>query len=205
MRTQQPVIHITASMYDNEKPVIGASIIIPGKDQLSPPHTTLPNPSLDTLTPCSSNPFFEATTKEHYDPSSSHPFSAFYSHPTTRTSFEIAKSQSNVHVAVYSHDLESGSRITQAESTHGGRHHKEDDKVWPCQRKMREKQLAKKRGKWCDPLGRLSKKQKIVVQTLIVLLLVGAITGLSIGISKAVGGGVFRTSNNSDAPIGNND
>ena len=43
-----------------------------------------------------------------------------------------------------------------------------------------------------------------MVQTLIVLLLIGAITGLAIGISKAVGGGVFKTSSNSDAPIGKN-
>lgn len=78
--------------------------------------------------------------------------------------------------------------------------------MWPCKKQLREKQLARRqKGRRCDPFGRLSKKQKVVVQTLIVLLLIGAITGLGIGISKAVGGGVFRTNNNSNAPIGNDD
>lgn len=194
-------------MYYNEKPVIGASIVKAGKDHLSPPHTTLPNPSLDTITPCSSNPFSEVDgpTKEDYDPTSNNAFSAFYSHPTTRTSFEIAKSQSNVHITHYPHDLETGSHLTQVETKHDRHNHKEDDKVWPCKRQQKEMQLAKQKRRRCDPFSRLSKKQKIVAQTLIVLLLVGAITGLGIGISKAVGGGVWRTSNNSNAPIGSDD
>lgn len=84
-----------------------------------------------------------------------------------------------------------------------GHHHKADDKVWPCKRQMREKQLARKKGRRCDPLGRLSRKQKMVVQAIVVLLLIAAVTGLGVGISKAVGGGVFKNNNNSNAPIGN--
>ena len=84
-------------------------------------------------------------------------------------------------------------------------HHKEDDKVWPCAEQLRKKQeearLGKRRG--CNPLWRLSKKQQIFVHIIIALFLIGAITGLGVGISKAVGGGVFRTSNDSNAPIGN--
>ena len=68
---------------------------------------------------------------------------------------------------------------------------------------MREKQLARKKRRRCDPLGRLSRKQKMVVQAIVVLLLVAAVTGLGVGISKAVGGGVFKNNNNSNAPIGN--
>lgn len=52
---------------------------------------------------------------------------------------------------------------------------------------------------------RMSKKQKFWVKVLIAVVIVGAITGLGVGITKAVGGGVFRTSNNSSAPIGNSD
>ena len=84
-------------------------------------------------------------------------------------------------------------------------HHKEDDKVWPCAEQLRKKQeearLGNRRG--CNPFRRLSKKQKVVVHIIIALFLIGAITGLGVGISKAVGGGVFRTTNNSNAPIGN--
>lgn len=51
----------------------------------------------------------------------------------------------------------------------------------------------------------MSKKQKIWIKVLVAVVVIGAITGLGIGITKAVGGGVFRTSSNSSAPIGDND
>ena len=76
--------------------------------------------------------------------------------------------------------------------------------MWPCAETLRKKKLAmQQKGRGCSPFKRLSKKQKIVVHTIIVILLIAAITGLGVGISKAVGGGVFRTTNNSNAPIGN--
>ena len=87
----------------------------------------------------------------------------------------------------------------------GGYHHQEDDKVWPCAETMRKKKLALQRAKGCAPFRRLSKRQKVVVQIIIAFVLIGAITGLGVGISKAVGGGVFRTSHNTNAPIGNGD
>ena len=187
----------------DEKPVIGATVV-----NLKPP--TKPaletKSSFDTISPCSTN-LAEEPKKEDYDPTSHHPFSAFYSHPTTRTSLEQARSQSKIHLAVYQHDLESGSRITQTETLPEGHlyHHKEDDKVWPCAEQLRKKQEEARLGhhRGCNPFRRLSKKQKIVVHIIIALFLIGAITGLGIGISKAVGGGVFRTTNNSNAPIGN--
>ena len=194
----------------NEKPVIGASIvhlelpITPSKLSLGK------KPSFDTISPCSSNlttSEYPNTKEDDYDPisNSQHPFSAFYSHPTTRTSLEQAQSQSKIHIAVYQNDLESGSRITQAEAVpEVGYHHKEDDKVWPCAETLRKKKLAiQQKGRGCSPFKRLSKKQKIVVHTIIVILLIATITGLGVGISKAVGGGVFRTTKNSNAPIGN--
>ena len=53
-----------------------------------------------------------------------------------------------------------------------------------------------------SPFKRMSKRQKFWVKILIAVIVVGAITGLGIGITKAVGGGVFRTDSNSSAPIG---
>lgn len=187
----------------DEKPVVGATVVHlepPTKPGLETKH------SFDTISPCSTN-LAEGFNKGDYDPTSHHPFSAFYSHPTTRTSLEQARSQSKIHLAVYQHDLESGSRITQTEilPESPAHHHKEDDKVWPCAEQLRKKQeearLRKSRG--CSPFRRLSKRQKIVVHIIIALFLIGAITGLGVGISKAVGGGVFRTTNNTNAPIGN--
>ena len=187
----------------DEKPIIGASIV-----RLEPPtQPSLENkPSFDTLSPCSTD-LAEAPTKDDYDPTSNHPFSAFYSHPTTRTSFQQARSQSKIHLDVYQQDVESGSRITQTEKLSDGRlhHRKEDDNVWPCAEQLRKKQEQARlgNGRACNPLRRLTKKQKTAVHILIALFLIGAITGLGVGISKAVGGGVFRTTNNSNAPIGN--
>lgn len=56
-----------------------------------------------------------------------------------------------------------------------------------------------------NPFKRMSKKQKFWSKILIAIIIVGAITGLGVGITKAVGGGVFRTSSDSSAPIGNDD
>ena len=53
----------------------------------------------------------------------------------------------------------------------------------------------------CAPYGRLSRKQRLLVQILIAVLIVGAATALGVGISKAVGAGVWK-SNNRDVPIG---
>lgn len=63
---------------------------------------------------------------------------------------------------------------------------------------------SKKHGLY-SPFRHMSKKQKFWVKVLIAIVIIGAITGLGVGITKAVGGGVFRTSSNSSAPIGNAD
>ena len=65
--------------------------------------------------------------------------------------------------------------------------------------------MKSKRHNTYSPFKRMSKKQKFWVQLIIAIVIIGAITGLGVGITKAVGGGVFRTSNDSSAPIGNND
>lgn len=80
-------------------------------------------------------------------------------------------------------------------------HAHNDDKVWPCSKAREKTLLARQRAKGCSPFSRLSKKQKFWVQVLIALIVIGAITGLGVGISKAVGGGVFKSSSNSNAPI----
>lgn len=206
--------HNTASMAGvNEKPTFGASII-----QKEPQSTTLlrpqpshlppNNPSFDSISPCSSNAEQYPSTKEEddYDPISLNPYSAFYSHPRTRTSFAQAKSESKINVAIYSHDLESGSRITHTSMVDDADpkppiHAHKDDKVWPCSKTKEKTLLARQRAKGCSPFSRLSKKQKFWVQMLIALIVIGAITGLAVGISKAVGGGVFKSSSNSNAPI----
>ena len=195
---------------NNEKPIIGASIVRTEQKLLRPQPSYHPTdkPSFTSISPCSTNIAVEAyAAKEgEYDPTSTNPFSAFYSHPRTRTSFEQAKSESNLHLPLYHHDLESGSKITHASVADAApdhpTHYHRDDKVWPCSRQKEKTLLEKQQSKkGCSPFSRMSKKQKFWVQAIIAVIIVGAFTGLGLGISKAVGGGVFKNSHDSSAPI----
>ena len=141
------------------------------------------------------------TPTEEYDPTSTHPFSAFYSHPTTRTSFEQHKSESKTNINVYEKDLELGSpspRIRQsldpARSVHSCT-------VWPARRQLLEKHIAMKKSEGCSPMRNLSKKQRLWVKILIALLIVGGAIAIGVGVSKAVGAGVWKSINN-QAQIG---
>ncbi len=51
-------------------------------------------------------------------------------------------------------------------------------------------------------MRKLNKRQKLWAKIIIALLIVGAAVGIGIGISKAVGAGVWK-STNEQAPIGN--
>lgn len=191
----------------NEKHIVGAEVV-----HLEPP----PNPSYNnTLTKTESisnstlypSSEYDASSRDDYPPSSHHPFSPFYSHPTTRTSLEQKKSESKVRFQIYEHDLEAGSRVTQFTQPEPAQYYHTDDAVWPSSRvRKHHEAMCKSRGQnSCSPFKHLSKKQKFWVKVLIAVVIIGAITGLGVGITKAVGGGVFRTSANSSAPIGNID
>lgn len=191
----------------NEKHIVGAEVV-----RLQPPSNPSYNNTLtktesisnSTLYPSSE---YDATSRDDYPPSSDHPFSPFYSHPTTRTSLEQKKSESKVRFQIYEHDLEAGSRVTQFTQPEPAQHCQRDDAVWPSDkvRKQHEAMAKSKKHGLYSPFRHMSKKQKFWVKVLIAIVIIGAITGLGVGITKAVGGGVFRTSSNSSAPIGNAD
>ena len=204
------IIHVAptaAVMSYFDKPVVGAEVV-----HLQPPSnpshenslTKIESISTSTLYPSSE---YDATSRDDYPPSAAHPFSPFYSHPTTRTSLEQKKSESKVRFQIYEHDLEAGSRVTQFTQNEPAQHCHKDDAVWPSgrNRKQNEAMAKNKEHSSYNPLKRMSKKQKIWIKVLVAVVVIGAITGLGIGITKAVGGGVFRTSSNSSAPIGDND
>ncbi|KAL9099126.1 MAG: hypothetical protein Q9163_005333 [Psora crenata] len=181
----------------------------PFNPSITPPFS---KPSIESITttlqPTPSEQASATTPKEDYDPTSSHPFSAFYSHPTTRTSLEQRNSESRVNIKIYDQDLESGSRSTQQPSSHGHftpwKARKQECTMWPSTSKQLEKAHPAKTARGsstCGPYRRLSKTQKLCIKVCLAILIVGAATGLGIGISKAVGSGVWK-SNNSQAPIG---
>ena len=182
----------------NEKNVVGAQVV-----HLEPPpklsyNNTLAKPesiSNSTLYPSSE---YDATSRDDYPPSSDHPFSPFYSHPTTRTSLEQKKSESKVRFQIYEHDLEAGSRVTQFTQPEPAQQCHTDDTVWPSSkvRKQHEAMVKSMEHHSYSPFKRMSKMQKFWVQAFIGIVIIGAITGLGVGITKA-------TSSNSSAPTGN--
>jgi hypothetical protein len=117
------------------------------------------------------------------------PHSPFYCHPTTRTSLEQLKCEVKVSCrGYYSQDLESGMRTPPKRSVEI--HRLQSSKLWKSDKR-----------KHCGCLRTLSKKQRLSLKILIAILLVGAMVGIALGITAAVGGGVWR-SNNRQTPIG---
>jgi hypothetical protein len=134
---------------------------------------------------------------------SSNPFSAFYKHPEARRSLDEKRAsvvpavQSKTHLAVYERDLEAGSLPLSAATTQqpktsvDGR--VKECTMWPSRQAMLEKKKHHKRARGCRLFTNLNSKQRLWVKIIIGLLIVAAATGLGIGISKAVGGGVWSS------------
>lgn len=190
----------------SEKPITGVEIIHPQvttTPKIQRPLLSVQQPSDDGV---SGQAITETvsrfpTPSEEYDPTSTHPFSAFYSHPTTRTSFEQLKHASKTHIAVYTHNLESGTLVRASSEPPTSN---KECTVWPGKLQLQRKNLLMEKRRGCSPWRNLTKKQKLWAQILIAFIIIGAAVGIGVGISKAVGGGVWK-SNNSQTPIGDGD
>ena len=175
-----------------EKTAVGAHVVQPDLPRKASA-LTLSKPSLDNISSSSSLAPVggQATPTEEYDGTSQHPFSAFYLHPTTRTSLEQHKSESKDHLKVYEHDLEAGSQTFSSSETPrpakgcGG----------ACRTKKGHQDLCVHRRKRWAPFWNLSKWQILLIKILIAFVIVGAAVGIGIGISKAVGVGVWKNNN----------
>ncbi|MCJ1325315.1 hypothetical protein MMC10_001978 [Thelotrema lepadinum] len=166
---------------------------------------------------------------EDFHPVSTNPFSAFYSHPQTRTSLEQLRQCSTNNLrcsypqppapAYGTHlstpnasniDLEHGEKLpfaysrpsfdpSMAPSSLGPR---KACTVWPGKEHFESKRKEMKRTRGCWPLNTLGKKQRRWAQALFVLLIIGIATGVGVGVSIKTGGGVYR-GNGVQEPIGN--
>ncbi|KAL9122392.1 MAG: hypothetical protein Q9187_001058 [Circinaria calcarea] len=179
-------------MSHTQKPVIGAEVCSPSTPQR--PRLCLQKSSTYISPAQSLIPSQAVTPTEEYDPDTSHPFSPFYSHPTTRTSFEQHKCESKTNIQIYEKDLEAGSTPHIRQSSEPPRSVKECT-VWPGRHQLLEKSHEMERSKGCSPLRRLNKKQKTWVKILIAMMIVGAAVGIGVGVSKAVGAGVWKNIN----------
>jgi len=132
-----------------------------------------------------------------------HPFSPFYSHSKTRLSIEAEKSESKVNLShVYESDpeaclMDSKNNILYSTRTNRSTN---DCTVWPGQRALKQQRKALKRQHGCGPWRRLNKNTRVWLKVLIGLVIIGVAVAVGLGISKAVGGGVWKSSVNTNAP-----
>ncbi|KAF1943606.1 hypothetical protein EJ02DRAFT_124595 [Clathrospora elynae] len=160
----------------------------------------LRSPPSDESTMSSASADAEAAKKEWAaDPSN--PYSAFYKHPEalreTRHSLNDVAPQGKMHlgVSVHEHDVEGGVPLSVA-STQQQCKQSVDGRVkectmWPTRQAVMDKRKSYKRKRGCAFFRNMTNKQRLWAKIIIALLVVAAAVGLGVGISRAVGGGVW--------------
>lgn len=172
---------------NDEKPVtFGATVEGLSKPQ---PPALRPAPSNDTT--------MSAATEKDTGINSSNPYSAFYKHPEARRSMDASAPQSKTHLDVHDRDrdLEAGVPLSAATTQNpkisvDGR--VKECTMWPSRQAIMEKKKMSKRAKGCNMFRNLNSKQRLWAKILIAMIIVAAAVGLGIGISKAVGGGIWK-------------
>jgi hypothetical protein len=139
--------------------------------------------------------------KEEWAADPSNPYSAFYKHPEalreTRHDIHATNSHTKPHlgVAVHEHDLEQGVPLSVA-STQQPVKQSVDGRVkectmWPSRQAVLDKRKSYQRKRGCAFFRNMTSKQRLWAKIVIALLVVAAAVGLGVGISRAVGGGVW--------------
>jgi hypothetical protein len=166
---------------NSEKPVtFGASIEEP----------IIPQPALRS--PPSQESNMSATMDKEANVDASNPFSAFYKHPDARRSLD--RSKTHLAVEVHDRDLETGLPLSTASTQQpkvsvDGR--VKECTMWPSRQAMMEKKKKHQRARGCKMYRNLTNKQRLWAKIIVALLVVAAAVGLGVGISRAVGGGVW--------------
>jgi hypothetical protein len=112
-----------------------------------------------------------------FDPCSNAPFtSPFYDHDPPRISSDCVRNKTTT-VQLYALPTQSSSTSTLK---------KKPKKKQPCMTKPRQG------SRWW---AGMSQKQRLALKLLLAVVLVGAIVGLAVGITKRVGGGVVKSGN----------
>ena len=130
---------------------------------------------------------------------SSNPFSAFYKHPDARRSMDALPPQDKNHLAVdvnvYDRDPETGVPLSAASTQQpkvsvDGR--VKECTMWPSRQAIILEKKRSQRTKGCSFFHSLTNKQRLWAKIAIALFLVAAATATGVGISKAVGRGVWK-------------
>jgi hypothetical protein len=175
-------------MDPEKKTTFGATIEQPTKPSTPPPAnlSAAETPELH-LKPSKETVNTQVTTSPHSfistptnDPGN--PFSAFYEHrPSTADGRNLKLPN------VYQHDVESQCQLSQTKSVQPT----QDCTMWPSRVALKAQAKQDKAKRSWNPLVRLNKRQRLIAQILIALLIVGAAVGIGVGVSRAVGGGVW--------------
>ena len=185
----------------SEKPMVGAQILRappPVADKAAPPSK---NSYFTLERAIEEEPVSAASPLEDYNPSAhAKPHSPFYCHRPTRTSLEQLKNESRVtiHQSPSLQDLDAGNppRLSSVGKD-------EAIRLWPGKHGKVPKRTkhSTQRSGWSCSMERLSKRQRLLVKIMIAVLLVGGAVAIGVGVSKAVGGGVYKNANE-DTQIG---
>ncbi|KAF2740399.1 hypothetical protein EJ04DRAFT_210127 [Polyplosphaeria fusca] len=178
---------MAANAADSEPVTFGATII---------DTTAKPQPALRS--PPSHDSNMSANEKE-LGIDTTNPFSAFYKHPDAsreRHSQEDANLASKTHldVVVGERDLEAGLPLSTATTQQpkvsvDGR--VKECTMWPSRQAVLDQKKKNRRSRGCNLFRNLNSKQRLWAKVIIALIIVAAAVGLGVGISRAVGGGVW--------------
>lgn len=175
---------------NNEKKDSGLSVMI---ERPIPDPKPAPAKRLETIHDVDSQYSVSPVTTRSAAPISdaSNPFSPFYDHseaPTT-LSLPVEPPISKASTRVYESDLEAG--FVDADKKLSSQ--SKDCTVWPGQKTLKDaKKREKRRGECWNPMRGLDKKTRLILKLLIAAVIVGAAVGIGLGISRAVGGGIWN-------------
>lgn len=169
------------------EPVVGATVISESsqsqpenealRPQTPPSPLTVASPTIQSLA---------APTITDFDPHlGAKPCSPFYGHNENNASLEYLKNEATIATAQRygSNDLESGVPSTPRKRSldvHGG---------------LRRSKLWTEKKRRCNCFSSLSKRQRLMAKLVLALFIVGAMIGIAMGITAAVGGGVWKSAN----------
>lgn len=127
---------------------------------------------------------------------SANPYSAFYKHPEARRSMDGAlPSKTHLTVTTCERDAESGVALSAASTQQlpkisvDGR--VKECSMWPSRQTVLEQRKTYERTRGCNLFRNLTNKQRLWCKIVIALVVIAAAVGLGVGISRAVGGGVW--------------
>jgi hypothetical protein len=147
-------------------------------------------------------PLSSWTTREDDEyASGSHPASPFYSHPTTKTSYEQLKLHSTSHLSSYETDLEAGSTRPSRECKRESKRVSTRDTMWPQREALVREAKQRKRLRGCYPWNQLSSRQKLIAKIVIALLVIGIGVIIGVTVSMAVHGSYYK-GQNQQGPVG---